>query len=98
MQTTPLRQIGQNRARSAIAAFMLTLVAVSASAADAAHGIEQALAAAQQDKRGITVYLAGQAIAGAVTRIEPGQWVEMKSQVAGRIIVRLDRIDGIAAP
>lgn len=86
------------RARRAIAGFSLALATLSASAADASHGIEQALATAQQDKRGITVYVAGQAIAGAVTRIEPGQWVEMRSQTAGRIIVRLDRIDGIAAP
>jgi len=91
-------QTSTPRARRAIAAFALALASLCASAADASHGIEQALAAAQQDKRGITVYVAGQAIAGAVTRIEPGQWVEMRSQAAGRIIVRLDRIDGIAAP
>ena len=54
--------------------------------------------AAQQDKRGITLYVAGQTIAGAVTRVEPGQWVEMRNQTSGKIIVRIDRIDGIAAP
>ena len=85
-------------ARDALAAFALTLAAGAASAGDAARGIEQALAAAQQDKRGVTVYVAGQAIGGAVTRIETGQWVELKNQTAGKIIVRLDRIDAIAAP
>jgi len=88
-------------ARDALAAFALTLAAGAAGAAsagDAARGIEQALAAAQQDKRGVTVYVAGQAIGGAVTRIETGQWVELKNQTAGKIIVRLDRIDAIAAP
>lgn len=69
-----------------------------AHAAEALQGIEQALAAALQDKRGITLYVNGQTIAGAVTRIEPGQWVELRNQQYGRIIVRLDRIDGIAAP
>ena len=59
---------------------------------------EQALNLALQDKRGITLYVSGQAIAGAVTRVEPGQWVELKNQTAGKIIVRLDRIDGLAAP
>ena len=67
-------------------------------AADAAQGIEQALSAAMQDKRGVTLYVNGQAISGAVTRIEPGQWVELRNQQFGRILVRLDRIDGIAAP
>jgi len=75
-----------------------TLTPLAANAADAARGIEQALAAAQLDKRGITVYVTGQTIGGAVTRIESGQWVELKNQSAGKIIVRLDRIDAIAAP
>jgi len=72
--------------------------AAAANAAEATHGIEQALAAAQQDKRGLTLYVNGQAIGGAVTRIEPGQWVELKNQQASRILIRLDRIDGLAAP
>lgn len=82
----------------ALAALAITLAAGTASAADTTRGIEQALTAAQQDKRGITLYVSGQAIGGAVTRIEPGQWVEMKNQTASKIIVRLDRIDGIATP
>jgi hypothetical protein len=40
----------------------------------------------------------GQQIGGGVLRIEPGQWVEMRSQQYGKIIVRLDRIDGLAQP
>lgn len=85
-------------ARRALAALTITLACGAASAADAAHAIEQALNAAQQDKRGITLYVNGQAIGGAVTRVEPGQWVELKNQTSGKMIVRLDRIDGIAAP
>lgn len=94
----PIDSIRLRRARHTLAAIALTLAAGAAGAADAAHGIEQALTAAQQDKRGITLYVNGQAIGGAVTRVEPGQWVELKNQTAGRIIVRLDRIDAIAAP
>ena len=74
------------------------VAAGAAAAADAVKGIEQALVAAQQDKRGITLYVSGQTIAGAVTKVEPGQWVEMKNQTSGKIVVRIDRIDGIAAP
>ena len=85
-------------ARAALAAFALVAAAAGAAAADAIKGIEQALVAAQQDKRGITLYVAGQTIGGAVTRVEPGQWVEMKNQTSGKIIVRIDRIDAIAAP
>ena len=75
-----------------------TLATGIAHAADALQGIEQALNVALQEKRGITLYVNGQTIAGAVTRIEAGQWVELRNQQYGRIIVRLDRIDGIAAP
>jgi hypothetical protein len=84
--------------RIPLLALVLALAAGVTVAADAVKGIEQALVAAQQDKRGITVYVAGQTIGGAVARVEPGQWVELKNQTHGRIIVRLDRIDAIAAP
>lgn len=95
MQATSIRG---RAARHALAALALTLASGAASAVDAAQGIEQALNAAQQDKRGITLYVSGQAIGGAVTRVEPGQWVELKNQTSNKIIVRIDRIDGIAAP
>jgi endonuclease YncB( thermonuclease family) len=94
-------QITSNRvraARRALAALAIALACGAAGAADASRGIEQALTAAQQDKRGITLYVSGQTIGGAVTRVEPGQWVELKNQTSGKIIVRIDRIDAIAAP
>jgi len=84
--------------RIPLLALVLALASGAAAAADAVKGIEQALVAAQQDKRGITIYVSGQTIGGAVTRVEPGQWVELKNQTHGKIIVRLDRIDAIAAP
>ena len=96
MTPSPLQRL--HPLRHALGTLVLVLATGAAIAADAAHGIEQTLATAQQDKRGITLYVAGQAIVGAVTRIEPGQWVELRNQQWGRIVVRLDRIDGIATP
>ena len=95
MSRLPIRR---TPARHALVALVLAVAAGAAAAADAVKGIEQALVAAQQDKRGITLYVSGQTIAGAVTKVEPGQWVEMKNQTSGKIVVRIDRIDGIAAP
>jgi len=72
----------------------------SAAAADsaAAGGLEDALNAALQSKRGIRVFVNGQAIGGAVTRIEAGSYIELRNQEFGRIVVRWDRIDGVALP
>ena len=67
-------------------------------AAEPMKGIEQALATAQQEKKGVMLSVSGQSIGGGVLRIEPGQWVEMKSQQYGRIVVRLDRIDAVMMP
>jgi hypothetical protein len=80
---------------------LATLAAVCtprAGAAEPNKGIEQLLAAAQQEKKGVTLHVNGQAIGGGVTRIESGQFVEMRSQQYGRIVVRLDRIDAVLMP
>ena len=90
--SSPLRFL-----RPALAALALVL-AGTAGAAEPVAAIEQALGSAQQDKRGITLFVNGQAIGGAVTRLEPGQWVELKNQASARIVVRLDRIDAVALP
>lgn len=92
MQTTEVRV---RAARQNLAAFAFTLNCGAASASSAAQGIAQALNVAQQNKRGITLCVSGQAIGGAVAHVEPVQWVEMKNQTADKIIVRIDRIDRI---
>jgi glycerate kinase len=80
------------------AAALFVFAAGGAHASDAGPGIEQLLAAAQQDKRGVTLHVAGQTIGGAVVRIEAGRWVELRNQQFGRIVVRLDRVDAVATP
>ena len=79
-------------------AALLLFAGSFAHADDAPRAIEQALAAAQTDKRGVNLYVAGQVIPGLVVRIEPGQWVELRNQQFSRIVVRLDRIDAVAQP
>lgn len=61
-------------------------------------GLEGALQAALESKRGVRVYVNGEAIGGAVTRIEAGQYIELRNQEFGRIVVRWDRIDAVAMP
>ena len=87
-----------NLIRQGLCAVLVCVSAGAALADTAVKGIEQALAQAQQEKKGVTLYVQGQTIGGGVVRIEPGQWVEMRSQQYGRIVVRLDRIDALVQP
>jgi hypothetical protein len=78
---------------------MIGATATGAIAAEPAKGgLEGALQAAMDSKRGVRVYVNGEEIGGAITRIEPGQYIEMRNQEFGRIVVRWDRIDGVAMP
>lgn len=84
--------------RAAFVALAVALPAAAPRAAEPNRGIEQVLAVAQQEKKGVTLHVSGQTIGGGVGRIEPGQFVEMRSQQYGRIVVRIDRIDAVLIP
>lgn len=98
MSDRPTPRRGARRTFAVLALALAAAGATVAVAADVPKGIEQALTAAMQDKRGITLYVGGQTIGGAVTKVESGQWVELKNQTMSRIVVRIDRIDAVAAP
>lgn len=57
--------------------------------------ILELLEASRASGKGVTLYLAGQAIGGVVTKLGE-HTVELKNREFGRIVVRLDRIDGAA--
>jgi hypothetical protein len=63
---------------------------------DALQAIEQTLLVARDAQRGVTLYLQGQTLAGLVVQVQSGQWVLLRSQQYGRIVVRLERIDAVA--
>jgi len=84
--------------KSFLVMMVLAAATMSASAADLPKGLEDALNAAQASKRGVTLYVNGQTIGGAITKVEPGQYVELRNQEFGKIVVRWERIDGIALP
>lgn len=84
--------------KSILVMVVLAGAALSAAAADLPKGLEDAINAAMASKRGVTLYVNGQAIGGAITKVEPGQYVELRNQEFGRIVVRWERIDGIALP
>ena len=84
--------------RTTLLAMLLAGAAMTASAAEPSKGLEDAFNAALESKRGVTLYVNGQTIGGAITKIEAGKFVELRSQQFGRIVVRWDSIDGIALP
>ena len=99
MRAEPLRTATRwAAALSLCGACMAPSWAQAAASAEPLRSIETLLAAAQQDKKGVTVHVNGQTIGGAVVRIEPGQWVELRNQQFGRIVLRLDRVDALAMP
>ena len=53
------------------------------------------LEASKNEKKGVTLWVKGQAIAGEVTNME-GEWVEMRSREYSRIVVKIESVDGAA--
>ena len=48
------------------------------------------------EKRGLTIYFNGQSIAGVVKNIIGNEAVELRNQMFGRIILRLETIEAVA--
>ena len=72
--TAAFRRSLSRRAGAATLLAALCAVPATTFAADVNKGLQDALQAAQDSKKGIMVYVGGQAIGGAVVKIEAGQW------------------------
>jgi hypothetical protein len=62
--------------------------------ASSADALNEVLEASLKEKKGVVLYVRGQAVAGRVTRLS-GDAVELSSRDYVRIVVRRNRIDGI---
>ncbi len=51
-----------------------------------------------EHKRGLALHVNGKTIQGAVVRLIGTDAVELRNQQYDRIVVRIDRIDGVSAP
>jgi hypothetical protein len=75
------------------------MVAAAAAAVPAIGGntpmFRSILEASQTEKKGLMLYVKGQAIPGLVVKIDP-ESVELRSREFGRIVVRIDSIDAVA--
>lgn len=50
-----------------------------------------------KEKKGLTFFVQGQTIPGIVTKMVGEDAIEVRNQTSSRIIIRLDRIDAVAA-
>lgn len=51
----------------------------------------------QTEKRGLTIFIKGQTVAGVVVKIIGGDAIEVRSQTYSRVVIRLDSVDAMAA-
>ena len=86
----------RHRARGVVAALALFLTISAPLAAEPADkattAIVEILTAAQKAQRGVTLWVGGQTVGGAVVRIDDSS-VELRNQTQSRVVVRLARID-----
>jgi hypothetical protein len=78
-----------------MAGVAMATLGMAALAQAASDPFEEVLQASLTDRKGVMVYLGGQAIPGRVTKLE-AETVELSSQEFRRIVVRRDRIDAVA--
>ena len=83
------------RAWPVFAAAVLLGGASAAYGGEAAQAFQELFAQSQKDKKGLTFYVKGQSIPGFVTKVG-GDAVEVRNQTHGRIVIRIDSIDGVA--
>ena len=74
----------------------LALSATCSLAGDA-QAFKELLEMSLKEKKGLTFYVHGQVITGGVIRFIGEDAVEVKNREFGHIIIRLDRIDAVAA-
>lgn len=77
------------------AALAFGLLAAGAALAAPADAFNEVLEASLKDKKGVMVYVKGQAIGGRVTKITADA-VELTGREYAKIVVRKDAIDAVA--
>jgi hypothetical protein len=50
----------------------------------------------QKEKRGLTIFIKGQTIAGLVTNVIGTEAIEVRSQMYSRAVIRIESIDALA--
>jgi hypothetical protein len=81
--------------RTVLAALAVSIAAGLPAIGKETDMLRSLLEASQNEKKGVTLYVKGQAVPGIVVKIE-GDSVELRSREYSRIVFRIDSIDGAA--
>ena len=96
-----LKACGVSVRRTAMALMMVGLAAGStasyAQSSQVVQAWQELFAQSQKDKKGLAFFVKGQNIPGVVTKVMGNDAVEVRNQTHGRIIIRIDQIDAVAA-
>ncbi len=76
-------------------AFAALMAAPAMAAKEETAMFDELIKASMESKKGLTFYLDGQTIGGAVTKIGAG-FVELRSQQYSRIVIKLDSVNAVA--
>jgi hypothetical protein len=57
---------------------------------------KELIEASLKEKRGLTIFIKGQTIAGIVTQIIGLEAIEVRNQTFSKVIIRLDAVDAMA--
>jgi hypothetical protein len=90
-----MNRIASTSARLGATAALLALLC-AAPAWAAGEPFAELLESSLKERKGVVVYVKGQAVAGRVTRLTADA-VELSSREFTRIVLRRDAIDGVAA-
>lgn len=82
--------------RPALLALSLAWASPQVLADEADQALVEVLESSLKDKKSVTLYVHGQALAGRVQRLVGKDLVELASRDLGRVVVRVERIDAVA--
>ena len=64
---------------------------------NAEQAFQELFAMSKKDGKGLVFHIGGQSIPGVVTRVIGDDAVEVRNREYGRIVLRLERVDAVAA-
>jgi hypothetical protein len=85
---------GMTRRQTFALAALLAAPAVAAKQEETPM-FDDLIKASMENKKGLTFYVKGQTIGGAVTKIGNG-FVDVRSQQYSRVVIKLDSVDAVA--